>query len=53
MRYFDGENKPGFAKVTRSVTLRYTTSYVTKIFLTVKLLKMSDLTSHRRQDSGG
>jgi len=32
MWQFAAENKPGFAKGTRSVTWRYTTSYVTKIY---------------------
>jgi len=32
MGHIDGENKPGFANGTRSVMLRYTTSYVTKIY---------------------
>ena len=32
MWHFGGESKPGFANVTRSVMLRYTTSYVTKIY---------------------
>ena len=53
MWHFAGENKPGFAKGTRSVTRWYTTSYVTKFFLTVKLLEMSGLTGYQRQDSGG
>jgi len=32
MLCFDGENKSGFAKGTRSVTLRYTTSTFTKTY---------------------
>ena len=30
--HFDGENKLGFANGTHSVTLRYTMSYLTKIY---------------------
>ena len=32
MLCFDGENKPGFAKGTRSVTLRYIRSNATKFY---------------------
>ena len=32
MWHFDGENKPGFAKLTRSVYLVYTGSIVAKVY---------------------